>query len=202
MGISKPKKLANAVTADKVGARRRKGRVPASGAGAAIRCARAMLEPGAACVLDTETTDLDGAIVEVAVIDACTGDVLLDTLVNSGDVRISQEAFRVHGICDEDVADAPTWPDVLPTLLRVTWGRKILAYNAEFDLGRVQYECHRHERDPGHLGDHGNWGCVMNYRSERRLPLLGGHRALADTRTARDVLLGLTAPARRSVGLS
>jgi hypothetical protein len=45
--------------------------------------------------------------------------------------------------------------------------RKILAYNVKFDLGRVQYECHRHEFDPGHLGDRGNWGCIMNYRSER-----------------------------------
>lgn len=41
-----------------------------SAAGAATRFARAMLEPNTAVILDTETTDLFGAVIEVAVIDA------------------------------------------------------------------------------------------------------------------------------------
>ncbi|MCL2586088.1 MAG: hypothetical protein FWE35_26945, partial [Streptosporangiales bacterium] len=44
--------------------------------GDVIRTARACLEPGAAVILDTETTDLGGVAVEVAVIDAATGATL------------------------------------------------------------------------------------------------------------------------------
>src|SRR5262249_33437697 len=96
-------------------------------AGAAIRWARAMLEPGTAVVLDTETADLPGPICEVAVIDT-DGKVLLDTLVNPG-VPITSEAHRIHGIGDTDVAGAPNWVQVLRRLLAVTAGRQVLAYN-------------------------------------------------------------------------
>ena len=101
----------------------------ATEAGAAIRWARAMRVPGAAVILDTETTDLDGYVVEVAVVDAGTGETLLDSLVNPG-CPIQDEARWVHGISDADVADAPHWAEVLPMLLAVTEGRTILAYNA------------------------------------------------------------------------
>ncbi|MET9343218.1 hypothetical protein [Nonomuraea sp. NPDC003804] len=46
-------------------------------AGDVIRRACADLEFGAAVVLDTETTGLDGVGIELAVIDAATGHVLL-----------------------------------------------------------------------------------------------------------------------------
>ena len=43
-------------------------------------------EPGRACVAGTEAADLDGIVVEIAVIDAATGQVLLDTMVDPGGV--------------------------------------------------------------------------------------------------------------------
>lgn len=80
-----------------------------SAAGAAVRFARAMLEPGRAVILDTETTDLHGAVCEIAVIDAATGGTLLDTLVNPG-VPIQPGAHAVHGISDSEVtADGIFW---------------------------------------------------------------------------------------------
>ncbi len=103
-----------------------------TGAGAAVNWARAMLTPGAAVILDTETNGLFGRILEVAVIDACTGKVLLDTLVNPGE-RIDPDSTLIHGITDDDVADAPPWSEVVPKLLKVTRGRQILAYNADYD---------------------------------------------------------------------
>lgn len=39
--------------------------------------------------INTETTDLDGVVIETAVVDACTGQVLLDTLVNPGGIPVS-----------------------------------------------------------------------------------------------------------------
>jgi hypothetical protein len=130
--------VAEAVAADPVATQYRKHMQLSTVAGAAVRWARAMLEPGAAVILDTETTDLfDAAIVEIAVIDACTGATLLDTLVRA-DRPIQPGARAVHGISDADLADAPVWADVLPKLLAVTENRQVLCYNA-FSLlnGRV-----------------------------------------------------------------
>lgn len=167
-------------------------------AGAAIRWARDMVKPGVACLLDTETVDLGAAICEIAVIDAANGEALLNTLVNPG-MSISQGAFRIHSISNADVVNAPTWPDVMPELLRITKSRKILAYNADYDRRVICSDCHRHDLNPGHLGDQGNWGCVMSRRSDwlrtsQWKPLGASHRALADCLSALDVLRSLTTP--------
>lgn len=94
----------------------------------------------------------------------------------------------VHGLSDA-AASAPTWPEVLPTLLQITQRR----YNADFDHGVIRADCHRHGLDPAHLAGGDTWGCVMNRRSDwarmwRWLPLAGEHRALGDTHVTRDVL--------------
>ena len=47
----------------------------------AVSWARAMLQPDRAVVIDCETTDLPGAVCEVAVVDTC-GRILLNSLVN------------------------------------------------------------------------------------------------------------------------
>jgi DNA polymerase III epsilon subunit-like protein len=173
----------------------------ATDAGTAIRWARAMRRPGAAVILDTETTDLEGYVVELAVIDAGTGETLLDTLVNPG-CPIAEDARWVHGIGDADVASAPAWAEVLPELLAVTTGRTILAYNADFDAAVIARHTDRDGLDPGHLGDTTRWGCLMGRRSDwelrrRRLRLDGDHRALGDCRGAYDLLRAMTAPPRR-----
>lgn len=62
-------------------------------------------------------------------VDAATGDVLLESLVNP-QIPVTEDALDVHGISDAMVAVAPTWDQVLSEVLRVTAGRKILAYNA------------------------------------------------------------------------
>jgi DNA polymerase III epsilon subunit-like protein len=173
----------------------------ATEAGAAIRWARAMREPGTAVILDTETTDLDGYVAEIAVVNAATGETLLDTLVNPG-CPIEDGARWVHGISDADVAGAPPWAEVLPRLLAVTADRTILAYNAAFDAGIIAGHTARDGLDPGHLDDDGRWACLMGRRSDwqlrwRRLPLGGGHRALGDCQTAYELLCAMTAPARQ-----
>ncbi|CAI1758724.1 3'-5' exonuclease [Serratia marcescens] len=85
-------------------------------------------------VLDTETTGLDdkAEIIEIAVIDA-TGKVLLNTLVKPSK-PIPAEATAIHGITDEMVKDAPTWPEVNPQLSCLISGKTIAIYNAEYDL--------------------------------------------------------------------
>lgn len=168
--------------------------------GAAIRFARAMLAPGAAVILDTETTDLYGAICEIAVIDACTGKTLLDTLVNPG-VPITPGAAAVHGLSDAQVtADGvPSWPAVYKRLLRITQGRTVLAYKADYDQHVVTADCTRYGITRTRLADPTCWADVMVPRSEharstRWLPNGGGHRALDDTHTTRTHLQRMTAP--------
>ncbi|MBW4700362.1 3'-5' exonuclease [Micromonospora sp. RL09-050-HVF-A] len=173
----------------------------ATHAGAAIRWARAMREPGAAVILDTETTGLAGYAVEIAVVDACTGETLLDTLVAPG-CEVEPEARWVHGISDAELADAPPLAEVLPKLLEVTAGRTVLAYNAEFDHAVLGRHTGRDGLDPSHLGDIDRWACLMIRRSDwemrrRWLPLGGGHRALGDCQTAYDLLRTMVAPARQ-----
>jgi DNA polymerase III epsilon subunit-like protein len=174
-------------------------------AGAAIRWARAMREPGAAIILDTETTGLAGYAVEVAVVDACTGETLLDTLVAPG-CEVEPEARWVHGISDAELVDAPSLAEVLPRLLEVTAGRTVLAYNAEFDHAVIHRHTARDSLDAAHLGDISRWACLMNRRSDwqmrrRWLPLGGGHRALGDTQTAYELLCAMTAPAYQPKGM-
>ena len=171
----------------------------ATEAGAAIRWARAMREPGAAVILDTETTGLAGYIVEIAVLDAATGEVLLDTLVNPG-CPVEPGARWVHGITDGQLAGAPPLAGVLPRLLKVTAGRTVLAYNAGFDRDTVARHARRDGLDPAHLADERRWSCLMSRRTDwlmrhRWLPLGGGHRARGDCQVALELLAGMTAPA-------
>ncbi|MEV6594129.1 3'-5' exonuclease [Streptomyces acidicola] len=147
-----------------------------SAQGKAIHWARQMLQPGAAVVLDTETHALWGRLMEVAVVDAATGEVLLESLANP-QIPVTEDAFDVHPISDAMVADAPTWDEVPPELLRVTAGRKMLAYNAEYDKTVIVGDCLRVEADPQHLRAKGQWGVhhapALRLVGRARLPAAG-----------------------------
>jgi len=155
--------------------------------------AQEMLRPGRAVVCDVESTDFDGAILEIAVIDSATGAVLLDTLVDPGAVPIHPAAAAVHGIDADQLIGAPNWAAVFPKLVAVTAGKVTLAYNAAFDMGRILHDCHRYGLDPAHLANPSGWGCIMLARSqaegvEKSIRLGAAHRARGDAEAARRVL--------------
>lgn len=167
--------VAAAIDADPVLRRHRPVIRLHSEVGAAIRFARTVLAPDAAVILDTETTDLFGAICEIAVIDACTGKTLLDTLVDHG-VPI-EPAAAIHGLTDEQVSaeGVPAWPAVYKRLLRITKGRTICAYNADYDQAVIAADCARYGITRTRLTDPACWADVMvpradHARSPRRLP--------------------------------
>lgn len=169
-------------------------------AAAAVEFARSMTAPGAAVIIDTETVSMGGAICEISVIDAASGVVLIDTLVNPG-VPIEAEASAIHGITDGDVAaeGVPTWPQVYPDLLRATRDRVALAYNADYDRSVIAADCARYGLACERLGAADQWADVMVQRSahartDRWLPNGGGHRALGDVRRTRAHLLAMTVP--------
>lgn len=167
--------------------------------GRITRRARALLEPGAAVILDTETTDLYGRTVEVAVVDAATGKKLLNTLVQP-EAPVMPGAYGVHGISDEDLvaAGARTFDRVLPRLRKVTRDKTICAYSASFDRAVVTNDALRVGKRPMHLAEPTNWWCLMDsyttWLGTSRWPALGGsHRALGDCLAARDVLVKMAA---------
>ncbi|OEV13021.1 hypothetical protein AN218_05545 [Streptomyces nanshensis] len=154
-----------------------------------------MLQPGASVVLDTETHDLYGRVMDIAVIDSHTGEILLNTLVNP-EIPVTAEAFDVHHISDAMVDGAPTWDQVLPEVLRVTEGRTVLAYKEEYDRTVIKEDCRRLGLKPGHLGKPATWECLMQARADwEESPgyarLGGDHRALGDAVAALDLLKDL-----------
>lgn len=165
--------------------------------GAAVRFARDVLQEGRAVIVDTETTSMNGAICEVAVIDAHTGRPLLNTLVNPEEPIVAA-AYAVHGISTEEVCrpEVPNWTDVYRDFERVTSGKVILAYNADYDRQVISADCARHAVVAGPSCDTSWWADVMVPRSDyagsrRWLRNDGGHRALGDVQQTRQHLLAM-----------
>ncbi|WP_241164127.1 3'-5' exonuclease [Serratia marcescens] len=166
-------------------------------------------------VLDTETTGLDdkAEIIEIAVIDA-TGKVLLNTLVKPSK-PIPAEATAIHGITDEMVKDAPTWPEVSPQLCSLISGKTIAIYNAEYDLRLLeqtdriwkvtpkisvtpQIVCAMHEYAEfyGQKSDRGGYKWQkLTAAAEQQGVIIEGtpHRALSDCLTTLGVIKAMAA---------
>lgn len=150
--------------------------------------ARHWLFPGRTVVIDTETTDLDGQIIEIAAIEAATARVLVSTLIKPT-CRIADEATAVHGITNDMVDTAPPFDEVWTELRAAMAGRTLAAWNAPFDAGMIERECDRIGAQVPRV----RWRCVMRldaqWRGTRRWRALhGGHRALGDTLAARAAL--------------
>lgn len=89
-------------------------------------------------ILDTETTGLKSAeVIELALL-STRGEVLLDTLVRPKVMRLNPYAARVHRITLAELADRPTWPEVLPELRRLAERATVLAWNAPFDARMLE----------------------------------------------------------------
>lgn len=155
---------------------------------AACEWAAALMRRDDWCILDTETSDLHGYIVEIAVI-APDGKVLFQSVVNP-QWRITLQARRIHRISDEEVLLAPTLPEIWPDLLAALDGRStIVAYNSDFDEGTLDRDMTRYGLSLPKV----KWDDLLHYYSEyfgdyseyfgdykwQRLPG-GSHRALGD----------------------
>lgn len=169
--------------------------------GQTMHWAHAMTRPGAAVVIDCESTGLqaDARVVEVAAVDAHGGRLLFESLVHPG-TRIPAKATTIHKITNEMVAHAPSWDRVVPQLAAAVGGPKVLlAYNASFDSGLIRSDSLRVGADAGRLASPAAWECLMKKRSiwrstSSRLKLGGGHRARGDAEAAQRLLHDLTQP--------
>lgn len=89
-------------------------------------------------VFDLETTGLDlmtNGITEIGAVKIVDGKIVeqFTTLVKP-DYRISEENFKITGISEEMVKDAPKISAVIPDFMKFIDGTILVAQNAEFDL--------------------------------------------------------------------
>ncbi|GAB4214385.1 MAG: hypothetical protein OHK0012_12330 [Synechococcales cyanobacterium] len=168
---------------------------------AAQQLAQELLANPDALILDTETTDFNGYIVEMAVIDM-QGRTLFNQRFNPL-ANISPSAQRVHGISLEDLVEELSFSDRAEALAGLLRNKLICAYNASFDQKIVENECRRLNQDWGLT-----WQCLMkpyaawvgewNWQRQdyrwQKLPS-GDHSALGDCLAALTVV-------RRMAGLA
>lgn len=117
-------------------------------------------------VIDFETTGLAAGfdrVVEISVVRLDPGgmpEIVLNTLVNP---MRPMAATEIHGITDEDVADAPCFRDVASEVVRVLSGCVVAAYNVYFDIKFLNFELQNVgvDHEPPHF-------CLMYLR-----PMLG-----------------------------
>jgi DNA polymerase-3 subunit epsilon len=105
-------------------------------------------------VLDTETTGLNAQrhrVIEVGCVE------LVNTIptgrtfhryVRPDDDYIPAEAFAVHGISEEFLRDKPLFADIAEDLVAFLEGGRVVAHNAEFDVGFLNAEFARLDRSP------------------------------------------------------
>ncbi|WP_298462104.1 3'-5' exonuclease [uncultured Cellulomonas sp.] len=146
-------------------------------------------------ILDTETTDLFGHVVQIGIVDL-QGRTLMNTLVRPP-AAITDEATAIHGLDDAAVAAAPSLSALAPVLLELTAGRQVLAYNASYDRQVLVDGLIAAGVDPGHLHERRRWSCLMRARARHDglgwVKLDGPHDALGDCRAALQVLRTLAA---------
>ena len=159
-------------------------------------------------VLDTETTDLDGEVIELSAIDPENGKIIIDTLVYS-DKNISPYAFDVHNISKDDLIGKPSFSDSYEIVktYALEHKKKITSFNKSFDFNVSHNSLRGVKREDLAL----NWGnlCCMyisarffgstNYYGSISLSdscefadidtsKYKAHRALADTQMTIEVL--------------
>jgi DNA polymerase III subunit epsilon len=94
-------------------------------------------------IIDFETTGLNAGVdrvVEVSVVriePQQKPELVLDTLINP---ERRMAATDIHGITEEDVADAPSFEQIAGNLVRGLYDCVIAAYNVYFDIGFLEYE--------------------------------------------------------------
>ena len=92
-------------------------------------------------IFDTETTGLDSnadRIIEIGAVELenrfLTGRHF-HVYINPDGRAVHPEALAVHGITDEYLADKPKFAEVIQDWLDFTEGAKLIAHNANFDVG-------------------------------------------------------------------
>ncbi len=105
-------------------------------------------------IFDTETTGLDpreDRIIEIGGVELHnlfpTGRTF-HVYINPQGRAVHADARAIHGISDADLADKPAFPDIVEDFLAFIDGARLVAHNANFDIGFVNAELLRVGQSP------------------------------------------------------
>lgn len=170
-----------------------------------------------AIVLDTETTGLDvktARIIEIAAVRLRNSEILddrFDALVDPG-LPIPPASTDIHGIADDDVAEAADFPTVFRAFADWAGDRVAIGYSIGFDLAVLKQEHARADipwaaprsLDVRHLlrivAPQLPDDSLETAAGWLGLDVVGRHRALGDARITASVLLALL-PLLRAKGI-
>lgn len=155
----------------------------------AVEWARKVLATDDWVILDTETTGLSGAeIVQIGIINH-EGQTVLNSLLKPT-ITIPNDAINIHGISNEAVTNSPSLTEIYPQIVEALANKKVLIYNANFDISILKYCCQLHKLPL--LGLRKRSECVMLWYAQfygewseyfgdyKWQPLNGGHNAIDD----------------------
>ncbi|OWT85945.1 hypothetical protein BGM05_23175 [Vibrio parahaemolyticus] len=108
----------------------------ASPKGKAITWCKEAIDAGLV-MIDTETTDLDGVVIQIAAVCCKTGETLYSSLVHT-DQNIAPAAQDIHGISASMLEGAPTPEEVSRELEVVLKGKEWTAFNRSFDSNAIE----------------------------------------------------------------
>lgn len=108
-------------------------------------------------VLDTETTGMNmigvhyegHRIIEIGAVEVINRRLTGNNfhMYLKPDRLVDPEAFGVHGIADEFLADKPTFSEIADEFLDYIRGAELVIHNASFDIGFMDYEFSKLKRD-------------------------------------------------------
>lgn len=105
-------------------------------------------------IFDTETTGLsnkDDRIIEFGGVELenkfPTGN-FLHIYINPEGKKVHPDALEVHGITDEFLLDKPSFKGIADEMLEFVKGAKLVAHNANFDMGFLNAELARLDKSP------------------------------------------------------
>jgi len=108
-------------------------------------------------VLDTETTGMNmigvhyegHRIIEIGAVEVVNRRLTGNNfhMYLKPDRLVDPEAFGVHGIADEFLADKPTFSEIADEFLDYIRGAELVIHNASFDIGFMDYEFSKLKRD-------------------------------------------------------
>ncbi len=172
--------------------------------------------PDTFCVFDIETTGFNNKvdkITEIAVCKVKNGEIIdeFTTFVNP-ERNIPEEVQELTHITPDMVKDAPTIEQVLPEFLEFTKDSILVAHNARFDIGFINYfaNAQKLEFKPyvvdtltmarelyPNLENHK----LGTLAAHLEVSLEGAHRAINDTRATAEVLIKMQKDAKERLNI-
>ena len=159
----------------------------------AVTWARTMLQPHRAVVIDCETTDLPGAICEVAVVDT-EGRISVE---HAWSIRAGRSLRMPPGYTTSPTRWLPAHPDFPTCSVRFFGSRRVggcWPTTPRSTTSASDPTLSGTTSNSEHLDDPDTWGCIMRARSawvgspDHFYPLGAAHRAVGDAVAALAVL--------------